>query len=202
MRKHQPPFLCLVRSSPDRGTFNSRAKPNSGKCQAPGTKPRTFHISTAPRVSGRGPMPLLLASATNSMVPPNRSTASFGEIIVPYQYNILLDFASTKSDVIGVRLGETICWMARQRQESAKEAFARRLRVAREAAGYETMRAFAAALGIAEATYRRYEAAETEPGIEKLSDIAELTGASLDFLIRGHISRALMQEPPGLSKGH
>lgn len=44
-----------------------------------------------------------------------------------------------------------------------RQAFARRLEAARIAAGYDTMRDFAEALGIAEARYRRWEAAETEP---------------------------------------
>ena len=63
--------------------------------------------------------------------------------------------------------------------------FARRLSAAREAAGYETMRDFAAALGIEEARYRRWEAAETEPDIFHLQRISKLTGVSLDTLVSG-----------------
>jgi len=64
-------------------------------------------------------------------------------------------------------------------------AFARRLEAARISAGYETMRDFAAALGVQEARYRRWEAAETEPDIFHLMRIAALTKVSLDVLIAG-----------------
>jgi transcriptional regulator with XRE-family HTH domain len=63
--------------------------------------------------------------------------------------------------------------------------FARRLSAAREAAGYPTMRDFAEALGVTEARYRRWEAAETEPDIFYLQKIARITGISLDTLISG-----------------
>jgi len=64
-------------------------------------------------------------------------------------------------------------------------AFARRLEAARVAAGYETMRDFAKILGVAEATYRRWEAAETEPNLFHLQRISKLTNVSLDTLISG-----------------
>lgn len=67
----------------------------------------------------------------------------------------------------------------------SRAAFARRLEAARIAAGYETMREFAVALGITEARYRRWEAAETEPGLMFLNKIHALTGVSLDTLISG-----------------
>lgn len=66
-----------------------------------------------------------------------------------------------------------------------RQAFARRLEAARVAAGYPSMREFARALGIEEARYRRWEAAETEPDLENLKKIAHATGASLDALISG-----------------
>jgi transcriptional regulator with XRE-family HTH domain len=66
-----------------------------------------------------------------------------------------------------------------------RAAFARRLAAAREASGYATMREFADALGVSEARYRRWEAAETEPDIYHMQKIARLTGASLDSLISG-----------------
>lgn len=66
-----------------------------------------------------------------------------------------------------------------------RKAFATRLEAARIAAGYETMREFSEALGIAEARYRRWEAAETEPDLFHLQRIASLTGISLDTLIAG-----------------
>lgn len=66
-----------------------------------------------------------------------------------------------------------------------RTAFARRLTAARMAAGFETMREFALALGIEEARYRRWEKAETEPDLVHLDKIARLTGAELDTLISG-----------------
>lgn len=66
-----------------------------------------------------------------------------------------------------------------------RRAFATRLEAARIAAGYETMREFSEALGVAEARYRRWEAAETEPDLFHLQRIARLTGVSLDILIAG-----------------
>jgi transcriptional regulator with XRE-family HTH domain len=66
-----------------------------------------------------------------------------------------------------------------------RQAFAVRLHAARIAAGYSTMRDFASALGIEEARYRRWEAAETEPDLLYLQRISKLTGASLDSLISG-----------------
>jgi transcriptional regulator with XRE-family HTH domain len=68
---------------------------------------------------------------------------------------------------------------------SHRVMFARRLSAAREAAGYPTMREFADALGVSEARYRRWEAAETEPDLFYLQKIARMTGASLDTLISG-----------------
>lgn len=66
-----------------------------------------------------------------------------------------------------------------------KIEFARRLQAARIAAGYDTMRDFATALGVSEHRYRRWEAAETEPSIYWLMRISHETGTSLDVLISG-----------------
>jgi len=67
-----------------------------------------------------------------------------------------------------------------------RAAFAARLEASRIASGFETMRDFAEALGISEARYRRWEAAETEPDLMHLQKIARLTGVSLDVLITGN----------------
>lgn len=45
--------------------------------------------------------------------------------------------------------------------------------------------AFAAAIGLEAQTYRRYELAETEPNLDTLRKIREVTGISLDVLIYG-----------------
>ena len=65
----------------------------------------------------------------------------------------------------------------------SREAFAHRLEEARIKAGFRTMRDFADALGVDEARYRRWEAAETEPNLSGLQAISRLTGASLDALL-------------------
>jgi ribosome-binding protein aMBF1 (putative translation factor) len=67
----------------------------------------------------------------------------------------------------------------------ARVEFARRLAAARQAAGYDTMRDFAMALGVEEARYGRWERAETEPDITCLRRIAATTHVSLDVLIGG-----------------
>jgi transcriptional regulator with XRE-family HTH domain len=66
-----------------------------------------------------------------------------------------------------------------------RQAFAKRLEAARVAAGYGTIREFANKLDIAEARYRRWEAAETEPDLLHLDKVAKLTGVSLDILVSG-----------------
>lgn len=66
-----------------------------------------------------------------------------------------------------------------------RNAFAVRLEAARIAAGFDTMREFSEALGISEARYRRWEAAETEPDLLHLQRISKITGVSLDTLISG-----------------
>ena len=75
-------------------------------------------------------------------------------------------------------------------------AFGRRLATIREAAGYETATAFADALGLSIATYSRYERGETEPGMETLQKMQQLTGVSLDFLIAGRVDRLGFAESP------
>jgi transcriptional regulator with XRE-family HTH domain len=63
--------------------------------------------------------------------------------------------------------------------------FAERLRTVREACGFGTRRAFAQALGIEEAAYRKYERAESYPHPETLGRIRQLTGATVDYLYFG-----------------
>ena len=75
--------------------------------------------------------------------------------------------------------------MGTRHKPESRVAFARRLEAARIAAGYDTKRSFANALGIEEARYTRYERAETEPDIPTLVGIKKLTGVSLDVLLSG-----------------
>ena len=77
-----------------------------------------------------------------------------------------------------------------------KLAFAARLRALRmslpppEGQKEMTQAAFAAMLGIADETYRRYERGETEPPLAVLARIRDITGASLNALVAGEIDRA------------
>lgn len=69
----------------------------------------------------------------------------------------------------------------------AKREFARRLRQARLSADYRYMIDLAKDLNIDPETYRSWERGRTEPGIADIQEIANLTGASADFLILGKI---------------
>jgi transcriptional regulator with XRE-family HTH domain len=72
-----------------------------------------------------------------------------------------------------------------QLKRETRRRFAKRLRAARIAAGYETMADFADRLGMEADRYRRYEAAQREPDLATLAQIAAATGASLDALVAG-----------------
>lgn len=63
-------------------------------------------------------------------------------------------------------------------------AVGKRIAAARVAAGYETMRDFAAVLKVTEQRYRRWEAGEVQAPYEILAGIADATGKSCDFLLR------------------
>lgn len=64
-------------------------------------------------------------------------------------------------------------------------AFADRLKLVREQAGYPSKAGFARKLGIEEARYRKWERAGSEPDLHHLCKIQRITGVSLDYLIAG-----------------
>ena len=64
-------------------------------------------------------------------------------------------------------------------------AFGKRLRAARIMSRYETGKDFGLELGMNEPAYRKYERGLSVPPLDKLALIAEITGASLDFLLLG-----------------
>ena len=74
------------------------------------------------------------------------------------------------------------------KKPSVRTAFAARLEAIRLQAGYDSMAAFAAQLGLEAETYRRYERSETEPNITVLVRLSELTGLSLDYIVAGRVS--------------
>lgn len=69
--------------------------------------------------------------------------------------------------------------MAKRDQRSSRhiqimKAFGKRLKHAREAAGYNSAQGFAAVLGQEPHTYRHWERGESEPDFENLTRICEL----------------------------
>lgn len=75
-----------------------------------------------------------------------------------------------------------------------KESFAQRLRNAREQK-YDSAAAFARAIEVEEETYRRWERAETEPGIVDLNAIIDELDVSADYLVTG-----ILPPPPKLQR--
>jgi len=67
--------------------------------------------------------------------------------------------------------------------EAIRKGFARRLRAARVAAGYDSARAFAKALGVHEMTYGRWERGEVDPPLVTLVHICQLAQTTPDFLL-------------------
>lgn len=78
--------------------------------------------------------------------------------------------------------------MGARRSQAAiliRDGFAKRLAAARIMAGFETQEDAAKALGIESERYRRWERAETEPGLDKLVNISKIFQVSLDLLMLG-----------------
>ena len=69
--------------------------------------------------------------------------------------------------------------------QTLRYTFPVRLRSVRLAAGYTTATAFAKALAVEPATYRRWERGGAEPNLYWLYRIAQTAGCSVDFLITG-----------------
>ncbi len=61
--------------------------------------------------------------------------------------------------------------------------FAARLRAAREAAGFSSQQALAAALGVAQSTIANWEGGRREPGYALAVRLADLLQVSLDYLL-------------------
>ena len=66
---------------------------------------------------------------------------------------------------------------------SERAAFASRLRMLREGAGYESARAFAAAASIDPKHYSRYERGEVEPTLSVLRKVCESLGVTPNDLL-------------------
>lgn len=64
-----------------------------------------------------------------------------------------------------------------------KAGFAKRLKEAREAAGYPSAAQFAYAIGLEPPAYRRYERGEVMPSVEDLQAMTDLLGVTIDSLL-------------------
>lgn len=73
--------------------------------------------------------------------------------------------------------------MTTSRYNQIMSNFGKRLRKAREAAGYASAQQFAGVLGIEPHTYRHYERGEREPNLELLARICELLSVTPNDLL-------------------
>lgn len=63
--------------------------------------------------------------------------------------------------------------------------FARRLRAARLAVGFDSVVEFAAAISISPKRYQKFEAGKAMPDPDELIAISRVTARSIDFLVTG-----------------
>lgn len=82
-------------------------------------------------------------------------------------------FGFDKGRVQNQRRAE-IARMSTSRYDQIMKTFGKRLKRAREQAGYRSAQSFAAALGIEPHGYRKYERGQSEPNFETLVRICEL----------------------------
>jgi transcriptional regulator with XRE-family HTH domain len=73
--------------------------------------------------------------------------------------------------------------MATSRYEKIMKTFGKRLRTARENAGYRSAQSFSNVLGMEPHAYRKYERGSSEPNFETLVRICELLRVNTDYLI-------------------
>ena len=78
--------------------------------------------------------------------------------------------------------------MTKRTVSCSDPTFPGRLIAVRQSAGFKTASDFARALDLAPATYGRYERGETDPNVQLLKNIYQLTGVSLDFLVGGDLA--------------
>lgn len=73
--------------------------------------------------------------------------------------------------------------MTTSRYSQIMSHFGKRLRKAREAAGYGSAQQFAGVLGVEPHTYRHYERGEREPNLELLARICEILSVTPNDLL-------------------
>jgi transcriptional regulator with XRE-family HTH domain len=73
--------------------------------------------------------------------------------------------------------------MTTSRYDKIMRSFGRRLRQARERAGYKSAQSFAEAMGFDPHAYRKYERGQAEPNFEKLLRICEILKITTDELL-------------------
>ena len=77
----------------------------------------------------------------------------------------------------------TLAAMTKSRYDQIMRVFGKRLRKAREQAGYSSAQKFSATLGIEPHTYRKYERGQSEPNFEVLVRICELLAVDTNYLL-------------------
>ena len=73
--------------------------------------------------------------------------------------------------------------MPATRHEAILRTFGKRLKAAREKAGYDSAQRFAHMLGLEPPTYRKYERGEAEPNFETLTRMCELLKITPNHLL-------------------
>jgi transcriptional regulator with XRE-family HTH domain len=66
----------------------------------------------------------------------------------------------------------------------------KRIREAREGAGYKSAQSFSQALDVGYRTIQRWESGQITPSVEKLMRVGLLTGTSVDYLMTGRKEKA------------
>jgi transcriptional regulator with XRE-family HTH domain len=69
------------------------------------------------------------------------------------------------------------------RHQAIMKTFGKRLKTAREKAGFASAQQFAHILGIEPATYRKYERGAAEPNFETLTRLCEHLNVTPDYLL-------------------
>jgi transcriptional regulator with XRE-family HTH domain len=84
--------------------------------------------------------------------------------------------------------------------ELVKRDFAKRLKEARKAAGYQHANAFARAMGEEEHTYRSWERGQYLPDIPKMARLCQLLDLEPNELVPLAVAKAKKKQTPGSSE--
>lgn len=73
--------------------------------------------------------------------------------------------------------------MTTSRHDQIMKTFAKRLKMARERAGFRSAQQFAGFIGMEPHSYRKYERGSTEPNFERLVQICEILEIDANYLL-------------------